>query len=86
MATSRRRNKSGIVEDVVEIAWACPPVGAVLSLAMLLAAYMVHGWPVTPGAGFELAAPLMATLMAMLGVVGLLVSTVGFLRDLLLGK
>ena len=91
MGRRRRRGQShdtepGLIEVLIELAWLSPLWGAVASLVLLIAGAIVRGYPYEPNGYGRIGGMLIGLALLLIGGMGLLVSGVAFLRDLIRGR
>ena len=82
----KRYEEPGLMEEVLDLAWASPVVGGIFSGALLLVAGVLAAWPSSPQSPVRFMLPLMGLMLGMIGGFGLLVSAIGFLRDVFKGR
>jgi hypothetical protein len=81
MGRRKTSYEPGMVDLVAEIAWTNPWFGTILGL-VLLGGALINCWLHSSDTGIDsLSAHLISLLLVILGISGLLVSILGFLRD-----
>lgn len=86
MGRRRQSREPGILEMVLDIAWASPLAGVVVSIVLLVIASVMNAAFSSAPMPMGLVGPLMALMFALVALGGLLVSGIAFLRNLFLGR